>query len=153
MDFPREIRADQYGIRFPAVYEQTPIKVELIREGRVEFDPGTVPDWSPVSCLSRLDRYVIKILANSDRWPDRQVLSRDLIDLAAMRTRWGSIPAEAWSKAEGAYKSAARNDLREALAFFLDIENEPYRRRCFQGLKVEDSVRILSGLSLLQEEI
>lgn len=151
LEFPREIRADQYGIRFPALHEQTSIKVELIREGRIRFEAGCKPDWSPVSCLSRLDCYAIKILANSDRWPDRQVLSRDLVDLGAMRSRWGPVPEKAWSKAEGAYKSAARSDLGKALTFFL--EDEEHQRRCFQGLCVDDAPRILRGLSLLRNEV
>lgn len=149
--FPREIRVDQYGIRFPVICGEMPIKVELIREGRVEFEDGTNPDWSPVSCLSRVDCYVIKILANSDRWPDRQMLSRDLIDLAAMRVHWGPIPELAWHKAEAAYKSAARSDLRKALGCFMD--DEEFQRRCFRGLSVDDSPAILRGLALLSEEI
>jgi hypothetical protein len=34
------------------------------------------------------------IPANSDRWADDAFLSRDLIDLAALRLHVGSIPAE-----------------------------------------------------------
>lgn len=151
IDFPREIRADQYGIRFPAVFEEVPIKVELIREGRIHFEADTKPEWSPVSCLSRLDCYAVKILANSDRWPDRQVLSRDLVDLGAMRSQWGPIPEEAWKKAEGAYKSAARSDLRKALTFFLD--NAEHQQRCIQGLSIENAPRILRSISTLYDEV
>lgn len=151
LEFPREIRADQYGIRFPVVCGDTTIKVELIREGRVDLDAGTFPTWSPVRCLSRVDCYAIKILASSDRWADRGVLSRDLIDLGAMRMDWGPIPDDAWAKAADAYKSAVRSDLRKALDFFLD--HSDHQRRCFTGLRVEDPTRILQAISLLNDEI
>ena len=151
LGFPREIHADQYGIRFPVECNGNLMKVELIHEGRVELDPGTTPPWSPVTCLSQLDCYVIKILANSDRWPDRQVLSRDLTDLGIMRSRWGPIPDEAWHKAEAAYKTAARLDLRKALAFFLG--DESHQRRCFRGLSITDPSGVLEGLSMLLEEV
>lgn len=79
LDFPREIRVDQYGIRFPMVGGGFPLKFELISEGRIELDPGVRPSWSPVACLTLLDAYAEKLLSSSDRWPDRQALARDVI--------------------------------------------------------------------------
>lgn len=149
--FPREMRIDQYGIRFPVALNGNTIKVELIREGRISLGAGVRPGWSPVDCLSRSDCFAIKLLANSDRWPDRQDLARDLIDLAALRLAFGPIPEEAWGKAEGAYKSAVRQDLRKALALFAD--DDKHRRRCFEGLRVKDPALIQRGLSLLTDEL
>jgi hypothetical protein len=147
LGFPREMRIDQYGIRFPVVIAGDSIRVELIREARIGLDPAVQPDWSPVGCLSLPDCYAEKLLANADRWADRQVLSRDLIDLCVLRRRSGAIPTAAWSKVEGAYKTAARDDLRKALSAF--EQNPPYRQRCFTGLGIDKPEVIFEGLSLL----
>ena len=93
LQFPREMKIDQYGIRFPVEIEGDLIRVELIREARIDLEPGGRPSWSPVDCLVVADCYAEKILANSDRWADRQFLSRDLIDLAVLRCGIGPIPA------------------------------------------------------------
>lgn len=151
LTFPREMRVDQYGIRFPVACNGNTIKVELIREGRIDLGPGMRPEWSPVDCLSIPDCFAIKLLANSDRWPDRQVLARDLIDLSALRMEFGSIPEEAWTKAEVAYKAAVRQDLRKALALL--TEDLEFQRRCFDGLRIRDSTTILCGLPLLAGDL
>jgi hypothetical protein len=44
--FPREMRIDQYGIRFVVCGDES-LKVELIREARIDLDPGVRPGWSP----------------------------------------------------------------------------------------------------------
>lgn len=151
LQFPREMRIDQYGIRFTAVLGETALRVELIREARIDLDPGERPAWSPVDCLTVSDCYAEKLLANSDRWADRQVFSRDLLDLAALRASCGPIPKAAWRKVEAAYKSAAADDFRKALALF---DGDPmYRRRCFEGLDVRDSAELLRGLELLRETV
>jgi hypothetical protein len=148
--FPREMRTDQYGIRFPVEIEGQVLRVELIREARIGLDPGTRPPWSPVDCLSLADCYAEKLLASSDRWADRQVLSRDLIDLGALRERIGPIPEGAWRKAEATYRTVVRTDLRKALDLLAD---EDYRRRCFEGLHVEDAEPILAGLARLRTDL
>ena len=151
LKFPREIRVDQYGIRFAVGDGEDLLRVELIREARIDLDPGERPAWSPVDCLSIADCYAEKLLANSDRWGDRQVHSRDLIDLAILRAKLGPIPESAWRKTERAYKSAPRTDLAKALAAFQ--EDEPYQRRCFDGLGVVAVPEILSGLARLGEDL
>ena len=151
LTFPREMRIDQYGIRFPVACDGSTIKVELIREGRIDLGSGTRPSWSPVDCLSISDCWAIKLLANSDRWPDRQVLARDLIDLAALRQALGPVPEAAWAKALGGYGSAVRDDLHKALALF--TEDLEFQRRCFEGLRVRDRPRILRGVSLLAADL
>jgi len=144
---PREMRIDQYGIRFPVEMEGSAIRVELIREARIDLEPGVRLGWCPVDCLSIIDCYTEKLLANSDRWADRQVLSRDLIDLSALRQRIGPIPEAAWEKVEGAYRAAGRADLLKALLVFLQDGN--HRQRCFQGLNIDDPEQILAGASQL----
>jgi hypothetical protein len=151
LSFPREIRVDQYGIRFPVVCDGEMIKVELIREARIDLDAGVRPPWSPVRCLSVPDCYAEKLLANSDRWADRQVMSRDLLDLAALRSRYGEIPGEAWNKAERAYKSAPRADLGSALAM---LDADPtYRESCFRNLSITDREDLMRGLSRLRSDL
>lgn len=148
--FPREMRIDQYGIRFIAVSGETPLRIELIREARITLDAGETPSWSPVDCLSLSDCYAEKLLANSDRWADRQILSRDLVDLAALRAHCGPIPKAAWRKVEEAYKAAAVEDLRKAVALF--TENIEYQRRCVLGLELRHSEMLQKGLELLRQE-
>lgn len=150
--FPREMRVDQYGIRFMVLHEDESLKVELIREARIELGPGLRPDWSPVDCLSTEDCYAEKLLANSDRWADRQVLSRDLIDLAALRAGIGPIPESCWDRVRAAYRNAPEEDLRKALA---ELEKDPARQRsCFEGLQVGSKrEEILRGMALLRQEI
>lgn len=151
LQFPREMRIDQYGLRFVGILGTTALRIELIREARIELGPGERPGWSPVDCLPIVDCYAEKLLANSDRWADRQILSRDLFDLAALRARYGPIPDAAWKKAEAAYKSAPAEDLRKALAL---VHGDPgYRQRCFQGLEVEDPTDLLKGLELLGQDL
>lgn len=150
IELPREMRIDQYGIRFPAVLEGVTLKVELIREARIALDRGARPAWSPVDCLTVQDCFAEKLLANSDRWGDRQFLSRDLIDLAALRLAAAAIPEESWNKVEAAYKSAARADLVKALnAFTADAAGQ---RRCWEGLSIETPEKILQGLALLRRD-
>lgn len=151
LHLPREMRIDQYGIRFPVEIEGSLIRVELIREARIELDPGVRPDWSPVDCLALTDCFAEKLLANSDRWPDRQVLSRDVIDLGALRRRVGPIPDWAWAKVELAYKAAARDDLRKALTAFLG--DAAHQRRCFEGFQIDEPDEILEGMTSLLEEL
>jgi len=147
---PREIRADQYGVRFPVVAGEWTFKVEMIREGRIALGPGERLAGCPVDALAREDVFAEKLLANSDRWADKSTLARDLIDLSALRHRHGPIPASAWAKAESAYGAPVRGDLRQAIALFQgDLE---FQRRCFEGLRIERPEPVLEGLALLEVE-
>lgn len=111
----RETRADQYGIRNAIALDgDTPVKFEIILEGRIKLDaPGPEDRLCGVATLSPVDMAATKLLANSDRWPDDSVDSRDLIDLA-MLLPTGRIPEAAWSKAERAYGASVVNDLAKA---------------------------------------
>jgi hypothetical protein len=135
LSFPREIRADQYGLRFPVIVGGASIRVELIREARISLGPAEQAAWTRVPVLSVTDAFAEKLLANSDRWADRDELARDLVDLAVLRNSHGPIPEAAWVAVEAAYRSAPLEDLRKAADRFLA---EPkYQERCCTGLDVE----------------
>jgi hypothetical protein len=150
--FPREMKVDQYGIRFPVFLGEDSLKVELIREARIELGPGVQPDWSPVECLSLDDCYAEKLLANSDRWADRQFHSRDLIDLAFLRLRLGPVPESVWKRVRDAYKAAPEKDLRKALDGF---RSDPvYQQRSLRELQMEGkSDQLFRGLDLLHQDL
>lgn len=150
--FPREMKVDQYGIRFPVLLGEDSLKVELIREARIELGPGVRPEWSPVECLSLEDCFAEKLLANSDRWADRQFNSRDLIDLAFLRLRFGPIPGDVWRRVRKAYKAAPESDLRKALDAF---ESSPaYQQLCLGELKMEGAQdRLSQGTALLRRDL
>lgn len=79
----REVRADQYGIRTFVRVDDIEIKFEIVLEGRIELEaPGPTDRIGDIATLTPLDMVASKLLANSDRWADDSVFSRDLIDLA-----------------------------------------------------------------------
>ena len=111
----RDIRADQYGIRTMLSVAGQPIKFEIILEGRIELAAPTAKDViCGISTLTVLDMVASKLLANSDRWADDGVFSRDVIDLAMMQPRLPMF-RQAIAKAEAAYGDAIRVDLRKAI--------------------------------------
>jgi hypothetical protein len=147
LTFPREIQANQYGIRFPVVIDGQTIRLEIVSEGRIELGEPVQLDWCPVFSLNDVDIAAEKLLANSDRWPDQSVLSRDLIDLAMLRGQ-GELPAEAIAKAEAAYPVI--EPLRRSIAWFQDRPS--YRSRCYDQLQVLNPGPIEAGLTLLAED-
>lgn len=101
----RDVRMDQYGIRTIIEIDEQPIKFEIVLEARIQLD--SPPDESKVCgvlALTHVDQVAEKLLANSDRWADDGVDSRDLIDLAMMLED-GRIPLAALEKAGRAYNS------------------------------------------------
>jgi hypothetical protein len=141
--------ADQYGIRMVIHIDGEPIKTEIIAEGRFTLDLPRYPEWSPVACLSWNDCFTAKLLANSDRFMDDSVQSRDLIDLAILRLQ-SSIPSEAIQKAENAYAVLA--PLANAVQRFQNRED--YRFKCFANLRISDLhiPKIMDGLDLLADD-
>lgn len=140
--FVREPRVDQYGLRTAVACPEeggdaAPIKFEIVFEGRIHLEPAadTKVDGSlggvPVLCLT--DLCAEKLLANSDRWADPQVFSRDLIDLAMIPG--GVIPPEAVAKAESAYKEVIRREFDKAQAEFL--KKEGWLGRCCEMLQID----------------
>jgi hypothetical protein len=111
----REIRADQYGLRTMLQVGNVEIKFEIVLEGRIQLDaPSKADRICGVTTLSAIDMAASKILANSDRWADDSVFSRDLIDLAML-----NLPShkfkKAMAKATQAYGASAQRDLDKAI--------------------------------------
>lgn len=144
IELPREIQSNQYGIRFPVVVNGHSIKVEMVSEGRIALNDPDRFDWLPVACLNPIDRFAEKLLANSDRWTDESTASRDLIDLAVLRSH-SPIPNTAIAKAEAAYPVI--EPLQRAIANFQG--NPEYRDRCYQRLNVRSPKQVVDGLDQL----
>lgn len=134
----REARADRYGIRSVLEIDGTPIKFEIVREDRLSLD-ASVTLLHGVPTISRDDAYAEKLLANSDRWADRSVASRDILDLAAMVNAWGDIPPKSLAKACSAYGTTIIKDVISAANLILDNEN--YCQQCFDDLRIDESVQ------------
>lgn len=147
LQFPHDIRADQYGIRFPIQTEAYLIRFEIVAEGRIALESPQQFDWCPVACLSRVDAIAEKLLANSDRGADTSTFARDLIDLAMLRVQ-APFPSTAIVKAEAAYPVIA--PLQRALKHFQS--HLGVRDRCFEHLQIQQSDLILRGLEMLTAE-
>lgn len=127
-----EIRADQYGIRTRVSIDSQSVKLEIVHEGRISLEaPEESDEVCGVPTLTRLDLATSKLLANSDRWPDDGVFSRDLIDLAMMEP---ALPLlrKAVAKAQGAYGEAVVRDLGRAIERMR--ERKGWLERCMQAM-------------------
>jgi hypothetical protein len=138
----RDVRIDQYGIRTFIDVDGVLIKIEFVREARIDFDP---PDETTriggVLRLSDRDLAASKLLANADRWADDSVFSRDLIDLAMMDLPRREIQ-KAKAKAGQAYSSIER-DLRAAVDA---LGRRPGRlERCLHALQVTTPLALVWG--------
>jgi Nucleotidyl transferase AbiEii toxin, Type IV TA system len=130
----REVRADQYGLRTLLLVEATPIKFEIMLEARIALQPpGPSDAVCGVATLTPLDMAASKLLANSDRWADDSVFSRDLIDLAMMQPK-GKLMKQAIEKAQGAYGDSIQHDLAKAIAQLLTREGR--LERCMAAMQI-----------------
>lgn len=130
----RDIRADQYGIRTMLRVAETEIKFEIVSEGRIQLEaPDPKKRICGVATLTSLDMTASKLLANSDRWADDSVFSRDLIDLA-MLGQPQSVVALAIEKAAGAYGSSVERDLVKAIRAL--SERKGRLEECMSSLKM-----------------
>ena len=126
----REIRAVRDGIRTFINMDGLSIKFEIVSEGRVTFEPPTAEDVvCGISTLTQVDMVTSKLLANTDRWRDEGVFSRDLIDLAMM-TPSLTLLRTAVAKAETAYGAAILRDLERAITHIED--HREWLQRCMQ---------------------
>ncbi len=126
------LRADQYGIRTMLTVAGQLVKFEIVLEGRIELAAPTANDsLCGIATLTMLDMVASKLLANSDRWADDGVFSRDLIDLAMMQP---GLPLlrQALAKAEGAYGEAVRIDLEKAIHRLQDRQG--WLEHCMQAM-------------------
>lgn len=146
----REVRADRYGIRTFFDIEGEKVKFEIVAEGRITL---TAEDLSPVPipCLDRVSCFAEKLLANADRWADRSVLSRDIIDLAFMVNHWGNIPQEAFAVAENAYGVSVNKSLKKAVE--LVLTDHSYLERCITIMAITDKELLVNGLNMIAGEI
>jgi len=111
----REVTADQYGIRTLLQLAGKPIKLEIVLEARFELaPPGAGDEVCGVATLTPVDMATSKLLANSDRWADPGVFSRDLIDLAMMELPLPLL-RQAVDKAEQSYGASVLRDLGKAI--------------------------------------
>ena len=131
----REIRTDQYGIRTMLDQGGVEIKFEIVFEGRIELmSPGTDDRICGVATLTQFDMATSKLLANSDRWPDDAVFSRDLIDLAMLELGSNTY-SKAIKKAENAYGDSIKKDLKKAVE---SLKARPGRlRTCMSALQMD----------------
>lgn len=110
----REVRADQYGIRTIVQVDEAAIKFEIVLEGRIALEtPDTTDAICGMATLTPLDMATSKLLANSDRWADDGVFSRDLIDLAMMQPG-KKLLRQAMVKSRMAYGHSITTDLAKA---------------------------------------
>ncbi|MGF6350115.1 nucleotidyl transferase AbiEii/AbiGii toxin family protein [Variovorax sp. W2I14] len=134
----REVRADQYGIRTLVGVEDIEIKFEIVLEARIELEaPGTADRIGGIATLTPLDMAASKLLANSDRWADDSVFSRDLIDLAMMQPG-KALFERAAEKARLAYGDSIGADLAKAADALLQRTGR--MERCMEMLQMTPSV-------------
>jgi hypothetical protein len=129
----RDVRADQYGIRTLIGVGDATIKFEIVREGRIQLT-GEMDDRFGVPVLTRDCMYAEKLLANADRWAEKAVLNRDLLDLSMMISRWGNIPDSAWELADLAYGDTARKAYDQAVE---RVRNTEWLRECMSGMAMD----------------
>jgi hypothetical protein len=141
LDQVREVRADQYGLRTVVRVDGMEIKFEIVLEGRITLEaPGAGDEVCGVATLTPLDLAASKLLANSDRWADDAVFSRDLIDLAMMAPPKKLLTA-AIDKARGAYGDSIENDLRKAIDA---LRARPHRLdRCMEAMQMRSVPKAL----------
>ncbi|MBT9599504.1 MAG: nucleotidyl transferase AbiEii/AbiGii toxin family protein [Vitreoscilla sp.] len=128
----REVRADQYGMRTALAVDGQEIKLEIVLEGRIVLEHPSVTDVvCGVATLTPLDMATSKLLANSDRWADDGVFSRDLIDLAMLSPKLPLL-RRAVEKARGSYGDTVLRDLAKAIQQLKDRAGR--LERCMQAL-------------------
>lgn len=131
----RDMRADQYGVRTRLRLDGHEIKFELVFEGRIHFaTPGPDDMVQQLATLAPVDMAASKLLANSDRWRDDGVFSRDVIDLAMMSAP-SPLLRQAAEKAEGAYGDAVRRDLQKAIDQLRTRQG--WLERCMKAMEMQ----------------
>lgn len=126
VELARDVRADRYGIRTFLRVDGVPVKFEIVSEGRIEI-AGEMNPVTGVPTLTRADMYAEKLLANADRYRDKAVASRDIIDLAMMVGHWGEVPAAAWDKVRQAYGASADRAFKGAIEM---VNDRAYLGQC-----------------------
>jgi hypothetical protein len=121
----REVRADQYGLRTSVEVDAEPIKFEIVFEARITLaPPGRDDRICGVATLAPIDAVATKLLANSDRWRDDAVMSRDLIDLAMLAPSRPLLQAALAKARASVYGDSVDADLARAVAM---LRERPHR--------------------------
>ena len=128
----REVRADMYGLRTMVESNGAKIKLEIVKESRIDLT-GSIDLRFGVPVLDRDLMYAEKLLANSDRYCAPEVLSRDILDLSVMISRWGAVPESAWDVATDAYGKKIRDDYDAAID---KIRVPEWMDKCTQGMEI-----------------
>jgi hypothetical protein len=132
---PQTFLSDQYGIRGWVEILGAKIKLEIVSEGRIEFEtPGPQDAIGSIQSLTESDLVAEKLLANSDRFLDSSVFARDLIDLAFIGHP-NLRNSKGFKKAVAAYSQTIENDLTRSVDKFLGDLN--WANRCLEALDVE----------------
>ena len=142
----RGVRTDQYGIRTAFLIDGTPIKFEIINENKIQLEGRNTP-FFPVACLTQESMFAEKILANADRYNDKGVHSRDIIDFMIMEYNWGKAPSGAWDQAKEAYKETAVASIQKAKDVLKN--DHRYFYDCVKELKIDDSTTQILKTALL----
>ncbi|MEO6278329.1 nucleotidyl transferase AbiEii/AbiGii toxin family protein [Roseateles sp.] len=147
----RELRADQYGLRTLVREGGVAIKLEIVLEARIAFDPpGPADAIAGVAGLTPLDLAAGKLLALADRWRDDSVFSRDLIDLAMMQPARPLLRA-AIAKAASAYGDSIESSLTKAVQ---DLRDRPNRLNACMGamqMKTLSKAQLWSRIKALEK--
>jgi len=147
LEFARDVRADQYGIRTIVATSGAGLKFEIVREARIDI-AGEEVAGIPVPCLTRRHCFAEKFLANADRGLDEATLSRDAVDLAHMIEGWSRQDADAGlALATAAYGDAISRSLGSVIAKLR--KDRAYRNRCIEGLEIVDPDILTAGLRKL----
>lgn len=138
----REARLDRDGIRTILVMDETPIKFEIVLEGRILLDVNTGQEGKllPVPALSRTSLFAEKLLANADRGMDKLSLSKDIIDLMVMESAWGEDP-NARLIAESAYGETIARSYERSIDLL--ARDAAHRELCFREIELGDNARSL----------
>ena len=142
----REVRADQYGLRTVVAVDGVEIKLEIVLEARIALSPSPTR-MCGVTRLADVDLVASKLLANADRYNDDSVFSRDIIDLAMMRTK-PAVWDAGREKAQRAYGDAIDRDL---LAAIERLHVRPGRLlQCMQALAMTTTLPSASPITPAQ---
>lgn len=146
----RDFTMSNYAVRGALKIDDMVIKFEIINEGRIKIE-GEENSSLSVPTLTRLDFFTQKLLSNVDRWADRGVKSRDMIDLLVMRHHWGEIPKKAWEKAGKAYSPFVVEKAYENALNLL--RNEEYLKSCFKELNIDENVESIIRSFLIEKKL
>lgn len=147
----REVKADRYGIRTFLEVDDTPIKVEIILEDRIQVK-GEMNPVLGVPVLSVQDMFCEKLLANADRGIDRAAMSRDIIDIAMMIHHWGNIPEDAWLKVYSVYGKQSITQFHRSIE---RINNSAHLDTCLDALSIDKGLaeQIVGTLNAVKSEL